>query len=623
MIEASERERVIREDARYKAALAHLQAGRWAEAVAAFQTLVREYPESAALRRSLDEARWKADLDSRHKITPRRSTFNWRKWLLRGIVLGALAVLVWRGVPIVQSQVLPAIAQMQEDRRIAALRSSAFGLYERGKDAEAVAQFDAYLAERPDDAEARTARDDASLQVQTRTLYEEGVALQDRGSFVLALDKLRDVDERIPDYLDVRNRISTMEKALEIEDLFAAAEAERQAGQLREALGKYEAIRQTNISYRRETITNRLYELYFTLGRQMANTWPAERASFEQALDYLSQALSVRPRDAEVLRERQLITLYLDGEDRYYAGRWDEAISMWARLYEDAPDYLDGHLRELLYDAYVRSGDAHMLTADYYYAYEQYRRASELGVPDIAQALKGMAAIDAMLLPTPTPTPTRTPTPIPSRRPGGGGVAGPTPTPTPASLLGTYSGKIAFYSDNPQQPGIWVMDPDGQNRQFVGNSQDMHQQFNALAERARYAPGGVARLYVSNDGAGTAQIFASGASGEQQLTYLGKLCYDPVWSPDGSRVAFVSQHDESDDIWVMNADGSAQANLTKDEAGLAAWDKHPAWSPDSKEIAFWSSRTGVRQIHLMGVDGSNVRNISNTPWDEYDPIWIR
>jgi len=623
MIETTEVDRTVRDDARYKEAMAHLQAGRWDDAVAAFESLANDYPQSASVRRALEDARFKAEFDARNKVTPRTVTLDWRKWLVRGLVVGALAVLLWRGVPLVRDRILPAVSAMQEERRLADQRARAFRLYEQDEYAEALEEFEAYLAARPDDVAARAARDDVANRVETRALYDEGVALQERGNYAAAVEVLREVDERIPDYLDVRTRLENMSRMLELEGLFAEAEAKRQAGLFEEALTLYEQIRQISIAYRRETITNRLYELYFELGRQMANTWPSDRASYEQALDYLSLALSVRPRDPEVLAERQLITLYLDGEDRYYAGRWDEAISMWASLYEKAPDYLDGRLAELLYDAYVRSGDQHMLTADYYYAYEQYRRASELPVADITMALRGMESIDGMLLPTPTPSPTPVPTPVPTRVAGGGGAPAPSPTPTPAApLLGSYAGMIAFYSDNPQQPGIWVMDSVGRNRQFVGNSQDLHQQFSALAERARYSPGGAERLFVRGVG-DTAQIFSIGPSGERQLTNLRRLSYDPVWSPDGRRVAFVSQHDDSDDIWVMNANGSGQVNLTLEDREHCAWDKHPAWSPDSREIAFWSSRTGVRQIHLMSADGSNVRNISNTPWDEYDPIWIR
>lgn len=74
---------------------------------------------------------------------------------------------------------------------------------------------------------------------------------------------------------------------------------------------------------------------------------------------------------------------------------------------------------------------------------------------------------------------------------------------------------------------------------------------------------------------------------------------------------------------MINADGNKAKNLTPNSW---EWDKHPSWSPDSRQIVFWSNREGLKQIYVMDADGKNVcgwTNISNTTWEEYDPIWIR
>jgi TolB protein len=49
----------------------------------------------------------------------------------------------------------------------------------------------------------------------------------------------------------------------------------------------------------------------------------------------------------------------------------------------------------------------------------------------------------------------------------------------------------------------------------------------------------------------------------------------PVWSPDGTRIAFVSDRDANMEIYVMNADGSDQTNLTRN----SAHDTSPDWQP--------------------------------------------
>jgi TolB protein len=93
--------------------------------------------------------------------------------------------------------------------------------------------------------------------------------------------------------------------------------------------------------------------------------------------------------------------------------------------------------------------------------------------------------------------------------------------------------------------------------------------------------------------------------------------YIPVFSPDGTRIAFMSGRDGNPEIYVMNVDGSNLRRLTNHPAG----DGTPTWSPNSEQIAFVSDRTGTPQIYLMSGDGSNVRRITmNESWAD-QPTW--
>jgi TolB protein len=93
--------------------------------------------------------------------------------------------------------------------------------------------------------------------------------------------------------------------------------------------------------------------------------------------------------------------------------------------------------------------------------------------------------------------------------------------------------------------------------------------------------------------------------------------YVPVYSPDGTRIAFMSGRDGNPEIYVMNADGSNSRRLTNHPAG----DGTPTWSPNGQQIAFVSDRTGTPQIYIMGLDGSNVRRITmNESWAD-QPTW--
>ncbi|MBP7791964.1 MAG: PD40 domain-containing protein, partial [Candidatus Goldbacteria bacterium] len=55
-------------------------------------------------------------------------------------------------------------------------------------------------------------------------------------------------------------------------------------------------------------------------------------------------------------------------------------------------------------------------------------------------------------------------------------------------------------------------------------------------------------------------------SNQIRLTNNSEYDYNPVWSPDGSKIAFESYRDGNREIYVMDANGSNQVNLTNNIA---------------------------------------------------------
>ena len=72
-----------------------------------------------------------------------------------------------------------------------------------------------------------------------------------------------------------------------------------------------------------------------------------------------------------------------------------------------------------------------------------------------------------------------------------------------------------------------------------------------------------------------------------RLTTSPALDRFPIFSPDGTKIAFTSNRDGNTEIYVMNADGTDQTRITNRPGG----DSQPNWSPDGTRIA-WRSSTG-------------------------------
>jgi Tol biopolymer transport system component len=106
-----------------------------------------------------------------------------------------------------------------------------------------------------------------------------------------------------------------------------------------------------------------------------------------------------------------------------------------------------------------------------------------------------------------------------------------------------------------------------------------------------------------------------------QLTELSDMSYDPVWSPTEYLIAFVSSSPGNDEIYTIRPDGTELKRLTHN---TWEWDKHPSWSPDGRQIVFWSNReTQRKQIWVMNADGSGQRNLSNNEFNDWDPVWVK
>ena len=138
---------------------------------------------------------------------------------------------------------------------------------------------------------------------------------------------------------------------------------------------------------------------------------------------------------------------------------------------------------------------------------------------------------------------------------------------------------------------------------------------------------------------GPAEVYVMNADGSGQHNVTAEWGRDvvPIWSPDWRRIAFVPYACAAVEgtcvrtahIYVMNADGSRLHRVARagtDRAISGGQRVHPrfpgpVWSPDGRKIAFGSERDGNVELYVMNPDGSNQRRLTRSPEAEESLTW--
>jgi Tol biopolymer transport system component len=223
-------------------------------------------------------------------------------------------------------------------------------------------------------------------------------------------------------------------------------------------------------------------------------------------------------------------------------------------------------------------------------------------------------ASPAVVQPTPSPTATSSPTDAPS--------PASEPTATPAPL------RIFFKSDR-EPMGTYLMDADGSNLVRIGSMLGVQgvgvDIWSPDGSRVAFVtcpdvPSSDSEIHVVNaDGSGEVNV-SNNASPDIIICYSDAPNGGIDWSPDGTRLVFYSFRDPSG-LYVVNADGSGLAFLAD---GI-----DPSWSPDGESIAFMGRADFAiweEDLEVIKADGSDRRVLARIPclWSAFGgPCWTQ
>ena len=162
--------------------------------------------------------------------------------------------------------------------------------------------------------------------------------------------------------------------------------------------------------------------------------------------------------------------------------------------------------------------------------------------------------------------------------------------------LAFNTGQIVFTSRRDGTNEIYVMYADGRNQVRLTN----HPTYDFDPD---WSPDGTKIAFVSTRIGNGFKIFVMDADGKNPIRLTDEQSEQhPDWSPDGRKIAFTVLPDKENlepHIAVMDADGNNRVRH-EDHA------MEPSWSPDGGQIAFISWRDGGNEIYVIGADGTGA-----------------
>jgi tetratricopeptide (TPR) repeat protein len=322
---------------------------------------------------------------------------------------------------------------------------NAQNLMQAGRYIEAKVLFEDVAKEDPAYPEVAYYLGLANGKVEIEKKYQEAVDLQNQQDITGALVKYQEIADVDSNYKDVSLQIEALNTRSDLLDNLKQGDTAFENEDWEDAVTHYENLRALNPEFQTPYIEDRLVQSYMNAAEALLAQQDKPLSVLERADEYFRRALTIRPRDSEILArrskvrdaleegmfwgyveearlvlsdspdsldamrqakayfdlalgifpeneqirlERELVDTYMSSKDAFDAGNYDDAVMLMEYVTQADPGYANGTARQILYESYLARGDEESAGGYNDVAVRDYQRAAELAEEDPDSVLR-------------------------------------------------------------------------------------------------------------------------------------------------------------------------------------------------------------------------------------------
>lgn len=433
----------------FKEAMGYFWVGKWSEGFGKLAEVEKKYPMESELRtlRQMMDVRSRISEYEEEEIR-RRRVRNLTKNSIRILISALIIVVAVVGISTysgwIQGQIAKAQTELstnvQQAQLILEFRN-AQQLIIAGKSDDALTAYEKIKAVNPDFPGLSEAINQAQSLKDIEVQYSQAMNLLKLGDAAQALDILKGISQKMPNYRDVSLQIKNLQTQTEMASVLQQADQAFSEGRYEDAISGYESLRLMDPNFESSRVEENLFQSYIQAANllmlspvksveilrkidgyfsnalalrpldrdalaarteirsiiedsmigEYVNQAQAALANAPDSLEaqqaaeqYLSQALAVRPNDPEILAQFQMAQAYVQAVGYFTNGKWDSVIEQLEFVIGQQAGYANGTALQTLFDAYIARGSNFIASGEYISALEDFQRSAVLAtqLPD-------------------------------------------------------------------------------------------------------------------------------------------------------------------------------------------------------------------------------------------------